>query len=128
MTGIGAASVIASPRKRSSHQKDWRGCSSGGDAPKTATEIDFDALTARLRPINPSAASSADPTGPGNLRTGHDRPHAWLRDARHPRWRAARSHNWRARYADLPDHLVRIRGRRPRGLAVRPADVRQHLY
>ena len=34
----------------------------------------------------------------------------------------------RARHADLSDHLVRVRGRRPRRLAVRPADLRQHLY
>ena len=33
-----------------------------------------------------------------------------------------------ARDPDLPDHLVRVRERRPRRLAVRPADLRQHLY
>ncbi len=54
--------------------------------------------------------------------------HAGLRNARRPRRRAARSDDRRARDADLPDHVVRVRRRRPRGLAVRPAGVRQHLH
>ena len=34
----------------------------------------------------------------------------------------------RAGDADLPDHLVRVRRRRPRRLAVRAAGLRQHLF
>ena len=58
----------------------------------------------------------------------HDRTHSRLCHARHPCRRAARSDHRRARDADLPDHVLRVRRRRPRGLAVRPAGVRQHLH
>ena len=45
-----------------------------------------------------------------------------------PRRRQARSHHRRARDADLSDHVLRVRRRRSRRLAVRPAGLRQHLY
>ncbi len=45
-----------------------------------------------------------------------------------PRRRAARPDDGRARRADLPDDLVRLRGRRGRRGPVRPAEVRQHLH
>ena len=51
-----------------------------------------------------------------------------LRHAGHPCRRAARSGHGRARDADLPDHVLRVRRRRPCGVAVRPAGLRQHLH
>ena len=56
-----------------------------------------------------------------------DRPHPGFCHACDPRRRATRSDHRRARDADLSDHVVRVRGRRSRRLAVRPADLRQHL-
>ena len=58
----------------------------------------------------------------------HDRTHSRLCHACDPCRRAARSDHRRARHADLPDHVVRVRRRRSRRLAVRPAGVRQHLH
>ena len=61
-----------------------------------------------------------------------DRPmtetHSRLCHACHPRRRAARPDDRRARDADLPDDLLRLRRRRPRRLALRPAGLRQHLH
>ena len=56
------------------------------------------------------------------------RTHSGLFHACRSRRRAARSDHRRARHADLPDDLLRLRKRRSRRLAVRPADLRQHLY
>ena len=49
-------------------------------------------------------------------------------DARGPRRRPARSDDRRSHHADLSDHFLRVRKRRSCRLAVRPADLRQHLY
>ena len=48
--------------------------------------------------------------------------------ARRSRRRQARSGDRRARHADLPDDVLRLRRRRPRRLAVRPEGLRQHLH
>ena len=51
-----------------------------------------------------------------------------LQHARRPCRRQARSGDRRARNADLPDHVLRVRRCRPRRLAVRAEGVRQHLH
>ena len=62
-------------------------------------------------------------------RRRHDRQRrAGFRDAVDPRRRAAGPDHRRAGHADLPDDRLRLRRRRPRRLAVRPAGVRQHLH
>jgi predicted CoA-binding protein len=61
-------------------------------------------------------------------RISDDRTHCRLCDARNPCRRAARSDHGCKSDADLSDHIVRVRGCRSRCLAVRPADVRQHLH
>ena len=53
---------------------------------------------------------------------------ARLQHAGRSRRRPARSRHRRARDADLPDHGLRVRGRRPRRGAVQPAGLRQHLF
>ena len=58
---------------------------------------------------------------------GHERLRVRLRDPVDPRRRLARRHNRRPRHADLPDHVLRIRRRRSRGLALQPPGLRQHL-
>ena len=54
--------------------------------------------------------------------------HTGLQHARHPCRRQARSGDRRARHADLPDDVLRLRRRRPRRLAVRAEGLRQHLH
>ena len=51
-----------------------------------------------------------------------------LQHARRPCRRQARSGDRRARDADLPDHVLRVRRCRPCRLAVRAEGVRQHLH
>ena len=51
-----------------------------------------------------------------------------LQHACHPCRRPARPGDRRARHADLPDHVLRVRRRRARRGAVQSRDVRQHLY
>ena len=51
-----------------------------------------------------------------------------LFDTGDPCGRAARPGDRRARHADLPDHLLRLRRRRARRLAVRAEILRQHLH
>ena len=58
----------------------------------------------------------------------HDRPASGVCHTCGSRGRAARPHHGRTRNADLPDHVVRVRGRRSRRFAVRAANIRQHLY
>ena len=55
-------------------------------------------------------------------------PRLWLRNARHPCRRRARSHDRRAIDADLSDDGLCIRRRRPRRLALQPAQFRLHLF
>ena len=59
---------------------------------------------------------------------GRRRTHTGFFDAFDSRRRQARPHHRRARDADLSDDVVRVRRRRPRGLAVRAAGFRQYLY
>ena len=58
----------------------------------------------------------------------HDRPPARLQHARHPCRSGPRCRDGRPGDADLPDHVLRLRRRRPCGLAVRSAGLRQHLF
>ena len=51
-----------------------------------------------------------------------------LRDPRHPCRRRARPDHRRARDADLSDDGLCVRGRRPRRLALQPAQFRLHLF
>ena len=51
-----------------------------------------------------------------------------LRDAAGPRRAAARARDQRPGRADLPDHVLHLRRRRPRGAPLRAAGVRQHLH
>ena len=55
-------------------------------------------------------------------------PIARLRDPRDPCRRGARSDDRRAHHADLSDHGLCVRRRRPRGLALQSADLRLHLF
>ena len=91
----------------------------------------FALSTVRGRPLKPPS------TPPGSIHHGRQRAgqhhgrrrtHSGLCHARHSRRRAARSDHRRARDADLSDHVLRVRRRRSRRLAVRPAGLRQHLH
>ena len=55
-------------------------------------------------------------------------PHLRLRHPGGARRPAAGSDHRRAGHADLPDHVLRLRGHRPRRRAVRAAALRQHLH
>ena len=64
---------------------------------------------------------------PGEPAT-HGRPRIRHRDPVPARRATARHRHRIARAADLPDHLVRVRRRRPRGEPVQPPDLREHLH
>ena len=98
---------------------------------KLTAQVDSTSAPAALdavrlpRPINRSASQRA---APRTAIAMTDRTHSGLQHACHSCRRQARPDHRRARDADLPDHLVRVRRRRSRRLAVRPAGLRQHLY
>ena len=85
----------------------------------------FVTLTRPTRPIHPKSPRT---DGSASTRDFHDRTHSGFRHARHSCGRAARPGDRRARDADLPDHILRVRRRRSCRRAVRAADLRQYLH
>ena len=73
-------------------------------------------------PARAAAAPGQEP--PGAFAQSHLR----LRDPRHPCRRRARSDHRRALDPDLPDDGLCVRRRRPRRLALQPAQFRLHLF
>ncbi len=73
------------------------------------------------RGASPHRADQKAPLAP------RPQPDLRLRDPRHPRRRRARPDHRGAHHADLPDRGLCVRRRRPRGLALQPAQFRLHL-
>src|SRR3546814_12108687 len=83
---------------------------------------------------SPGAASTPASSPPGGAGCGSDergrqaaQPRLRLRDPHDPRGHAAGAGDRRAPDADLPEHLLCVPRRRPRGIAVHPAALRLHL-
>ena len=74
-----------------------------------------------------STPASSRHAGPPRRIAAHARPRLRLRHAVPARGPDPRRGDRRARAADLPDHVVRVRQRRPRREPLQPADVRQRL-
>ena len=84
--------------------------------------------TANCRRPPSGCASAARPASSSAAEHPHERQDLRFRDPVGACRRGARSRHRRAGPADLPDHGLRLRGRRPRRGAVQPADRGLHLF
>ena len=121
--------ATSASRARAGAVREFR-TSRSGLSSRTEAPFLHDAVRTTTTTVDGSSICSLNRT---NIRLNdrgddHVRPPSRLQHARGARRRGARRRNGRARHADLPDHLVRVRRRRPCGVAVRPAGVRQHLH